>query len=92
MFADGIIDIFDNALFLANAVESMALGGELLSLRAKLKPIRYLPPVSETAALFWRLVTVLGPAFFWMILGGFIFWRRRYRRQRFYREVRGESA
>ncbi|HFC97791.1 MAG TPA: hypothetical protein ENJ40_04965 [Thermosulfurimonas dismutans] len=92
MFADGIIDIFDNALFLANAVESMALGGELLSLRAKLKPIRYLPPVSETAALFWRLVTVLGPAFFWMILGGFVFWRRRYRRQRFYREVRGESA
>jgi len=91
MFADGIIDIFDNALFLANAVEALALGGELLSLRAKLKPVRYLPPIPASERLLWRIVVVFCPALFWILFGTVIFWRRRARRGKFFEEVSGES-
>ncbi len=91
MFADGIIDIFDNALFFANAAEALALGGELLSLRARLKPVRYLPPVSPQVRLFWRLVVVFLPALAWALLGGLLFWHRRSRRRRFYQEAGRES-
>lgn len=85
MFADGIIDIFDNALFLANAAEALGLGGELLSLRAKLKPVRYIAEVSPSAKLLWKIVVVFGPAMLWMLLGATVFIRRRRRRMRFER-------
>ena len=88
MFADGIIDIFDNALFWANAVEALSLGGDLLSLRAKLKPVRYIGEVSPSAKLLWKTAVVFGPALLWVLLGVTVFIRRRSRRRRF---EKGES-
>ncbi len=84
MFADGIIEIFDNALFLANLAEALGLGGELLSLRAKLKPVRYIREISPSAKLFWKILVVLGPAMGWVFLGLVVFWRRHHGRQKFY--------
>ena len=88
MFADGIIEIFDNALFWANAVEALSLGGDLLSLRAKLKPVRYIGEVSPSAKLLWKTAVVFGPALLWVLLGVTVFIRRRSRRRRF---EKGES-
>ncbi|QJA06711.1 hypothetical protein FVE67_07855 [Thermosulfurimonas marina] len=82
MFADGLIEIFDNALFLANLSEALGLSGDLLALRARLRPVRYIREVATGEKLFWRLFSLGVPSLFWALWGGVFFWYRRRSRER----------
>ncbi|RUM88131.1 MAG: hypothetical protein DSZ24_04560 [Thermodesulfatator sp.] len=82
MFADGLIEIFDNALLLANLSEALGLSGDLLSLRARLRPVRYIREVSAGEKLFWRLFCMGGPPLLWILLGLAFFGHRRRARER----------
>ena len=82
MFSESTIQAFSNAAFLANLVESLTFGEELLYIRAKTQVQRYLPEVADTQKLFWRvLVTGLPPAL-WILAGLLHAFYRRQRRER----------
>ncbi len=81
MFTDRIIGVMDNSLFWANLVESLALGGKLVSFRAKLAPTRFIGEVSEAQKVFWKVVVVGAPAVFWIALGLFVSYKRKKRRR-----------
>ena len=62
MFDDAIIQAGQNALLILNAVDALAHGEDLISIRAKMMTQRVLKPISDGQKLFWRLlVTVLVP-------------------------------
>ena len=85
MFADTAIQAFSNALFLANLVESLSLGEELLYIRAKTQVQRYLPELSDRQKFFWRLVVTFLPPSLWIGFGLLHAVRRRRRREHYLR-------
>ena len=85
MFAESAIQAFSNAAFLANLVESLTLGEELLYIRAKTQVQRYLREVSDREKLFWRAVVMfLSPAL-WVGFGVMRAFSRRRRREKYLR-------
>ncbi len=87
MFADSAIEAFSNAVFLANLVESLTLGEELLYIRAKTQVQRYLREVSAPEKFFWRLTVTALPPTLWVLAGlSRAFYRRR-RRERHLRRA-----
>jgi ABC-2 type transport system permease protein len=77
MFSDDIIQAGQNSLLLLNAVDDLAHGEDLISIRAKMLTQRAIRPVTDGEKLFWRiLVTALVPAIL-AIYGLFRFSMRR---------------
>jgi len=87
MFADSAIEAFSNAVFLANLVESLTLGEELLYIRAKTQVQRYLREVSDSEKFFWRLMVTAFPPTLWVVVGLWRAFYRRRRRERYLRRV-----
>ncbi len=85
MFADSAIEAFANAVFLANLVESLTLGEELLYIRAKTQVQRYLREVSAPEKFFWRATVTALPPGLWVVAGLLRAFKRRRRRERYLR-------
>lgn len=59
MFDDDIAQAGQNALFLLNAVDGLALGADLISIRSKATTQRTIKPVTDSAKFAWRAFAVL---------------------------------
>ncbi|NDY43033.1 hypothetical protein G3N55_09285 [Dissulfurirhabdus thermomarina] len=81
MFSDNLLANPGNALFAANAVDALALGGELIHVRAKSQALRLIGPVSDEAKAFWRVVVMFAVPALWVAGGIARAVRRRRRRE-----------
>lgn len=81
MFTDSVLSALGNAVFFLNSVDALALGEELIHIRAKSQAQRLLGPVSTEANLFWRVAVVLAVPGLWMAFGVMRALRRRRRRE-----------
>ena len=58
MFDDSVIQAADNATFLLNAVDALAHGADLISIRSKALTQRAIKPVGDSQKVIWRLFVV----------------------------------
>ncbi len=82
MFSDQVLTAFNNAEFILNTVDALALGDELIHIRGKNKSQRFIANVSPGAKLFWRLTSVFLLPAMWCLWGVVHAVRRRKRRLR----------
>lgn len=80
MFKDGIMGQGQNRLLLLNLLDTLTLGGELLPLRARTQPVRYIRPAGDVEKIAARLLgVVMAPALIVLFGAGRFMWRRRRR-------------
>jgi hypothetical protein len=58
MFEDDIAQAGQNLLFLLNAVDGLALGADLISIRSKMLTERAIKPVTDSQKFMWRLFVI----------------------------------
>ncbi len=58
MFDDAVVQAADNATFLLNAVDALAHGADLISIRSKAMTQRAIRPVGDSQKVAWRLFVV----------------------------------
>jgi ABC-2 type transport system permease protein len=94
MFTNSAIGALDNRLFFQNLVDGLALTEDLISIRTKSQPVRYIEALSAGEKLFYRFIAVgLVPMFVaFMGMARFIMRkRRREQYERFYgAQLQGE--
>ncbi|MFN3532802.1 MAG: Gldg family protein [Candidatus Brocadia sp.] len=80
MFNDRVITSAGNPLFFMNAVDALALGDELISIRSKGKSVEYVGQLSSGAKLFYKFFTVIFVPVIWTVAGVIRTYMRRRRR------------
>jgi len=80
MFKDQIILSGGNPLFFLNAIDSLTLGEELISIRSKGKAAEFIGQVSSGTKLFYKFFVVFFISLLWIVFGVFRVYMRKRRR------------
>lgn len=89
MFGDNMLQ--NNVDLIMNAVDSMAYGPELIQIRGKKAPSRFILDVSPEAATLWKFMAYCLPALAIAGLAGLRAWTRQRRRVMFTQTLRSMS-
>jgi ABC-2 type transport system permease protein len=91
MFSNRGLGAMQNGLFMVNAVDSLTLGNDLISIRSKIQPSRSIREVSAGQRIFYRFFTTGLAPLILVIIGATRLMIRRRRREQYLRMVTNEA-
>jgi ABC-type uncharacterized transport system involved in gliding motility auxiliary subunit/ABC-type transport system involved in multi-copper enzyme maturation permease subunit len=90
MFSNRALGAMQNGLFMVNAIDSLTLGNDLISIRSKIQPPRSIREVSAGQRIFYRFFTTGLAPIILVIIGATRLMIRRRRREQYLRMVADE--